>query len=97
MPQKVLRCFKAGITERETSKLIIGTLPPIEVLPTLSPRSKFNLVPTTPSRLDLVILQSANETLFNNIKKGILDTPTRTYIPKVIKVYDQIRTTCTLA
>lgn len=93
MPQKVIRRVKASLSEAETSKLLVGTPPPIEALPILSARSKFNLVPATPSRIDHTILQSANEALLNNIEAGILDTPTRTYIPKVLGMYEKLRAT----
>jgi len=92
-PQKVIRRVKAGAAEAETLKLIVGPPPSIETLPTLSPKSKFNLVPTTPSRVDPAVLRSANEALFENIDKGILDTPTSKYITKVIGMYEQTRAT----
>jgi len=95
-PQKVIHRLKAGTAEAETSMLIIGLPLPVETLPMLSPKSKFNLVPTTPSCIDSAILRSANEALFENIEKRILDTPTSQYITKVIRMYEQTRATSIL-
>ena len=93
MPQKVIRRLKAGLSDTETAQLmmstaIIGTPPPP------SPQSnRFNLVPATPSQLDSTVLRSANEVLLNNIRAGILDTPTRAYIPKLAALSEQLRAT----
>ena len=43
----------------------------------------FACVPTTPSRIDPAILKEANTALLANIQAGVLDTPTRAFIPKL--------------
>jgi hypothetical protein len=88
MPYKVIRCLRAGIVEEEVSNHQQLRTPLIESLSDLSPKSKFNLVPATPSKVDNTILQSANEALLANIVIGILDTSIRTYIPKIIEMYE---------
>ena len=83
-PQKVLQFNQQSI--------IVAS--PTATVPTLSPRSNhFNLVPATPSQLDSTILHTANDALLSNINAGILDTPTRAYISKLVALSENLRAT----
>lgn len=44
----------------------------------------FNLIPNTPSRMDVATVLQASKTLITNIEARIFDTPTRTFIPKLV-------------
>ena len=67
---------------------------PTEAVSTLLPESNvFNIVPSTPSQLDRTVLCSANEALLSNIHAGILDTPTKAYIPKLVALSENLRAT----
>jgi len=48
-------------------------------------RHPFLEVPSTPSSLDPALLHRANTALMANIEGGIFDTPTRAFIPKLVK------------
>src|SRR5271167_4161071 len=66
-----------------------------EMLP--PPMQPFTEVPETPSKIDPAILQQANKALISNIHAGILDTPTKTYIPKLVKFAEYASTQAILA
>ena len=66
-----------------------------EMLP--PPVQPFTVVPETPSKIDPAILQQANKALISNIHAGILDTPTKTYIPKLVKFAEYASTQAILA
>jgi len=89
-PQKVIRRFRMGVREEEIDAMTTANCSN----KTPSPRSnKYNLVPNTPSNIDPVHLRSANELASKNINTlvGILDTPTRKYIPRALGLLEQIR------
>ena len=91
LPQKVIRRLKTELSEAEAAQLN-ATMMSVETTPPSSPRShRFNLVPFTSTQLDSATLRSANEALLNNIEAGILDTPTRTYIPKLASLCEHLR------
>lgn len=48
------------------------------------PPHPFNLVPNTPSRMNAATVLHASKVLITNIEARILDTPTRTFIPKLV-------------
>ena len=54
-------------------------------------------VPETLSKIDSAILQRANKALISNIDAGILDTPTKAYIPKLVKFAEYALTQAILA
>ena len=60
------------------------------------PVQPFTEVPETPSKIDPAILQQANKALIY-IHAGILDTPTKTYIPKLVKFAEYASTQAILA
>src|SRR2546423_2801799 len=66
-----------------------------DILP--PPAQLFAEVPETPLKIDPAILQQANKVLITNIHVGILDTSTKTYIPKLIKFTEYPSTQAILA
>jgi len=89
-PQKIIHRLRAVVTESETHTIIMMTANAA----TPSPWSnRFNLIPETPSQLDPAILCSANEALLLNINAGILDMPTKAYIPKLIALSEHLHAT----
>lgn len=91
MPQKVIRRLKTGITNTEIIQLTTLEIPKTPKILPSSPQSRFNLVPNTPSHLNPATFRSANEALLNNIQASVLDTPTRTYIPKLVSLSENLR------
>jgi len=59
--------------------------PQINDAPSTPMRHPFLEVPSTPSSLDPALLHRANTALMANIEGGIFDTPTRAFIPKLVK------------
>ena len=88
MPQKVLRRLKGNRSDEETAQLLASEND--QNVPSSSQHA-FDLVPSTPSWLDLIIFHSANETLANNIQAGNFDTPTRSYSMKLISLSENLR------
>ena len=86
-PQKVIRRLKAPIADNDVAELVASTNPP-----PLSPQSsKFDLVPNTASKLDSGVFRSANEALISKIEAGILDTPVKAYILKLVGLSEHLR------
>jgi len=87
--QKVLHQLRLNTSDPNLSNQIST-----EAVSTPLPESNaFNVVPSTPSRLDRSVLHSANKALLSNIHAGILDTPTKTYIPKLVALSENLRAT----
>lgn len=95
-PQKIIRRLKAKECEAETQTILTTMTTPAPTVESLPTSTIFNLVPTTPSKLDSIILRSANQALLSNIQAGILDTPTKAYIPKLVALSEHLRTAHTL-
>jgi hypothetical protein len=57
------------------------SIPSIELTQLQHP---FDLVPNTPSRMDPATVFRASKVLITNINARIFDTPTRTFIPKLV-------------
>jgi hypothetical protein len=51
--------------------------------PPVSKPHPFTLIPATPSRVDPTTLIQASKLLVTNIEAGILDTPTKNFVPKL--------------
>jgi len=91
--QKVLR--RMGDKEREPDNEPSNNDAKLQVQSSAVKPNPFAIVPSTPSRIDPAILREANQSLISNINAGILDTPTKAFIP-VLASYSEYCTTQTI-
>ena len=72
----------------ESDLNIVDSEPQINDAPLTPARHPFLEVPSTPSSIDPALLHRANTALMANIERGIFDTPTRGFIPKLVKAVE---------
>ena len=72
----------------ESNLDVVDTETQVNDAPTTPARHPFFDVPSTPSSMDPALLQRANIALMANIEGGIFDTPTRAFIPKLVKAVE---------